>query len=156
MNAALYLNRVAQAVMVFLTCLLLCHCVQRSKQEAKVVWYIASKSPLTYCPKGHRLPAQGTLAAEYVYLGDRKTRFYIPPGRLLHRQQALELRALSKPKNHHYAGESPTVEDTIRWVYKAVYRTTVTGIVLAGMMVGGGAPADGSIADQLLEAAWED
>ena len=64
-------------------------------------WYVATQSPLTFCPKGYSLPPVRFRVAEgeYVYLGDRKTRFYIPSGCLLHRQQALELRALSKPEN---------------------------------------------------------
>ena len=48
-----------------------------------------------------------------------------------------------------------TVENTIRWVCKAVCRTSVTGIVLAACMIGG-APAEDSLAAQMMDAAWAD
>lgn len=101
-----------------LTCLLLAQCVHQpvaTEPEDPVEWYVASREPLTYCPKGHQLPRPGTvemIGAEYVYLADRKTRFHIPQGCMAHRNQALELREASKDdltrtKEHLLAATRP-------------------------------------------------
>lgn len=62
-------------------------------------WYVASKEPLTFCPKGHNLPGVkfGILDGEYVYLADRSSRFYIPTGKYAqyYRNQALIARDAS-------------------------------------------------------------
>ncbi|HBJ83026.1 MAG TPA: hypothetical protein DDZ88_03960 [Verrucomicrobiales bacterium] len=90
--------------LTWIVCLLLTQCAHFDKKtvEPKVhdrsEWYIASKEPLTYCPKGRVLPAANPFEkVTFVYLPDRRTRFYIPPGDKRHQQQALEWRASSPP-----------------------------------------------------------
>jgi hypothetical protein len=103
---------------LLLSCLLLAQCVRgpvKPDPAAPVDLYVASREPLTYCPKGHQLPRPDTgerIGAEYVYLADRKTRFYIPHGCMAHRNQALELREASKDdltrtKEHLLAATRP-------------------------------------------------
>ncbi|MBX7211087.1 MAG: hypothetical protein K1X78_22465 [Verrucomicrobiaceae bacterium] len=62
-------------------------------------WYVASQDPLTFCPKGYKLPGvkYGILDGEYVYLADRKSRFFIPTGKDAQRcrKQALVAREAS-------------------------------------------------------------
>lgn len=60
---------------------------------------MAARDPLTYCPKDHALPANGSrrnAGDGYVYLADHSARFYIPRDCLAHRKQALEWRTQSK------------------------------------------------------------
>lgn len=67
--------------------------------EAKNDWQMVSRDPLTYAPKGFTPPAAGSydaVGAEYVYLADRKTRFYVPPRKKEFRAQALAIREASK------------------------------------------------------------
>jgi hypothetical protein len=68
------------------------------KAALRTEWYIASQYPLTYCPKGHVLPAAKRFEqATFVYLPNRRTRFYIPPKDERHKQQALTWRASAPP-----------------------------------------------------------
>lgn len=134
---------------------------QQSVKHGKVTpveWYLAQRDPLTYCPKGHKLPppraAYGPIPT-YVYLEDRSTRFYIPPHAERHQEQALELRHLSKSKTQGLSTAPPTVNGTILWVGRALARTAVTGVWVTGMMFGG-VPQEGSIAEGMMEAVWED
>jgi hypothetical protein len=82
--------------------LLQVQCAHRTptpQPPVRIEWYVASREPLTYCPKGHQMPQAGTsemIGTEYVYLADRKTRFHIPRGCQAHREQALEWRENSK------------------------------------------------------------
>lgn len=89
---------------VTLVCLLITQCAHSDKKTVAPMlydrreWYIASQDPLTYCPKGRVLPAANPFEkVTYVYLPDRRTRFYIPPGDKRHQQQALAWRASSPP-----------------------------------------------------------
>lgn len=88
---------------VALVCLLLSQCAHSQKSVASKVQdrserHLASKDPLTYCPKGSVLPAANLFEKiTFVYLPDRRTRFYIPPGDKRHQQQALEWRASFPP-----------------------------------------------------------
>lgn len=90
------------AACLLVTCLLLSQCAHRKVAPpvaAGVAWDAAAHAPLTYCPKGHQLPAAGSASAqgaEFIYLMDRKTRYFIPPGCADHRRQALALREASK------------------------------------------------------------
>lgn len=62
-------------------------------------WYVASRDPLTFCPKGHALPGVkfGIIDGEYVYLADRSSRFFVPAGKdaQYYRNQALIAREAS-------------------------------------------------------------
>lgn len=124
------------------------------KTASSADWYIASHNPLTYCPKGHQLPQArvnyGPLPT-FVYLADRTTRFYIPPGATLHQQQAMKLRKLSMAENQRLP---PDVNRTMRWVSRALARTTVTSLVAAATMLVG-VPAEDSPAANALETVWE-
>lgn len=125
---------------------------------SSVEWYIAQRDPLTYCPTGHKLPpprAPYGSAPAYVYLADRSARFYIPPYAERHQEQALQLRQLSKSRTQGLPTGPPTVNGTIRWVGRALARTAVTGVWITGMMFGG-VPQEGSIAEGMMEAVWED
>jgi len=110
---------------------LLTQCAHRqetSKQAPahKVEWYIASKEPLTYCPKGQRLPKEGELpewGTEYIFLADRRTRFYIPPQHPHHRQQALALK-LASSKEPHQLGKD--TQQTMKWVASTPLRLALT------------------------------
>ena len=71
-------------------CLILVSCATQPASEASASakleqtnWYVASREPLTFCPKGYTLPEiqYGYLEGEYVYLSDRQTRFFIPRGK---------------------------------------------------------------------------
>lgn len=60
----------------------------------RVEWYLASKDPPTFSPKGYALPRPGSVEeaqAEYITVPGRPTRYYIPPGCVAHRQLALRL-----------------------------------------------------------------
>lgn len=150
----------------FLLAVVLSHCAHRppapdstiSRKESPLEWYVAQRDPLTYCPQGHKLPppraAYGP-APTYVYLADRSTRFYIPPGAARHHEQALELRRLSESGTRGLRASPPTLHDTTRWVRRALARTAVTGVVVAAAMFGG-APQESSIADDMMETVWED
>jgi hypothetical protein len=93
---------VRAAACLLVTGLLLSQCAHRNVAppgSVEVEWDAAAHAPLTYCPKGHRLPAAGSASAqgaEFIYLMDRKTRYFIPPGCADHRRQALALREASK------------------------------------------------------------
>lgn len=87
-----------------LVALSLCQCAHSDpkpvadKAALRTEWYIASQDPPTYCPTGHVLPAATPFEqATFVYLPDRRTRFYIPPKDERHKQQALAWRASAPP-----------------------------------------------------------
>lgn len=78
----------------------LCQCANSDskavtdKAVPRVEWYLASKDPPTFSPKGHALPRHGSVEdaqAEYITAQGRPTRYYIPPGCEAHRQLALRL-----------------------------------------------------------------
>lgn len=93
---------VRAAACLLVNCLLLSQCAHRQVAppgSVEVEWDAAAHAPLTYCPKGHRLPTPGSASAqgaEFIYLMDRQTRYFIPPGCADHRRQALALREASK------------------------------------------------------------
>ncbi len=127
-----------------ITCLvLLTHCAHRQETSKpapaqKVEWYIASKEPLTYCPKGQHLPKEGELpewGAEYIFLADQRTRFYIPPQHPDHRQQALALK-LASDKEPHRLGKG--TQQTMKWVASTPLRLAAT----MALMATGQGPAD--------------
>ncbi|MBL9129897.1 MAG: hypothetical protein JNG86_01765 [Verrucomicrobiaceae bacterium] len=104
---ALYSLSWAARALALLSCLFsVCACGTKAPpSSAKVEWYIASQEPLTYCPKGHTVPTSnnGVRKIEFVYLADRRTRFYIPDGCMAHRAQALDLRWKSRSWGHKSA-----------------------------------------------------
>lgn len=105
---------------------------------SKVEWYIARKEPLTYCPKGQRLPKKSELpewGAEYIFLADQRTRFYIPPQHPDHRQQALALKLASNKEPHQLTGGT---RQTMKWVATTPLRLAATMAVIAT----GQGPAD--------------
>lgn len=114
----------------------------------KTNWYVASKEPLTFCPKGYSLPKseRSYTVGEYVYLSDRKTRFFIPIGKdgARCRKEALAVRE-----------SSLTTEDKMR---RRTYNTVevVSGLLLRLSMFGlaAGAAAGGSPSEALMEAAF--
>jgi hypothetical protein len=118
-------------------------------------WYVAAKDPLTFCPRGYSLQSdRKEYRGEYVYLTDRKTRFFIPPGKdnLACLKQALAAKNASMSDNKKI---TRSVSSQIARVGKVVCRTVVTGFVLTASMIGG-APADDSPADQMMKAVWDD
>ena len=84
-------------------------------------WYVASEEPLTFCPKGYKVPGVqfGILDGEYVYLADRNSRFYIPGGQYaqFYRKQALVAREASLRDKRHFTG---SVASKIAWVGNAI------------------------------------
>lgn len=84
-------------------------------------WYVASKEPLTFCPKGYKLPGVqfGRLDGEYVYLADRSSRFYVPVGKdaQFYRKQALVAREASLRDKGNFTG---SVASKIAWVGNAI------------------------------------
>lgn len=110
-----------------LTCLILLAFVMASCQSApqqaqpaasleSAGWYVASEEPLTFCPKGYKLPGVqfGILDGEYVYLADRSSRFYIPTGTgaQYYRKQALVAREASFKQKNRFMG-SVTAKITV-------------------------------------------
>jgi len=85
----------------------LSHCAHWKASSVKIAWYVASKTPYTFCPVGHRLPSSGSAEAkhaEYVYLADRSARFYIPRGlsseKMLKQALAVRLASFSPSERH--------------------------------------------------------
>jgi len=85
-------------------CLLLSQCSHSPSyprtpvSQKKMEWQVIGHNPLTYAPKGVKPPetvSASSSVPEYVYLADRRTRFYIPPLAVEYRQRALAARAES-------------------------------------------------------------
>lgn len=97
-------------------------------------WYVASEEPLTFCPNGYKLPGvqYGILDGEYVYLADRKSRFYIPKGTgaQYYRNQALVARDASLRNQEGFAARS--VKSKIAWVGNAIGKAATWTVVLVG------------------------
>lgn len=97
-------------------------------------WYVASEEPLTFCPNGYKLPGvqYGILDGEYVYLADRKSRFYIPGGKgaQYYRNQALVARDASLRNQEGFAARS--VKSKIAWIGNAIGKAATWTVVLVG------------------------
>lgn len=133
--------------------ILLSQCAHREPAElpppAHVEWYIAQNEPLTFCPKGQHLPDQTvpSRGEEYIYLADRRTRFYIPPKHLVHRSQALALRQASLKEN----GMLPSsTQQTFQWVAKNTLRL----LLLPALVSVGGEDGDG--VKDTFAGMWQD
>ena len=144
---------IMRACLLLAGCLLLSHCAQREPAAPpspdQVEWYIARKEPLTFCPKGQHLPDQTvpSWGDEYVYLADRRTRFYIPPKHLGHRSQALALRQASLKEN----GMLPSsTQQTFQWVAKNTLRL----LLLPALVSVGGEDGDG--VKDTFAGMWQD
>lgn len=124
--------------------------VDPQKALAQTQWYEATREPLTYCPKGHVLPTPkwGMTTGEYVYLADRKSRFYIPEGKdhAHYRQQALAVReaSLAVGEKHLQSHES-----VAKLVGGCLLRLGLTAAVLP--IAVSGAPIE-----QAMEAIWSE
>ncbi len=147
-------HMLGQLIQALLACLWLTQCAHRESAvkspPPKVEWYIASKDPLTYCPKGQHVPQSGSwdaFGAEYVYLSDRSTRFYIPPKYPDHRHQALELRKVSLSESQKL---SSGTEATMAWVGKTMLRLSLSTALL--VVAGGGVNVDESV----LQDIWSE
>ena len=126
--------------------------VDPSQALEKSHWYVATTTPLTFCPKGYSLPSPrwGVTTGEYVYLADRKTRFFMPAGKdnVKYRNEALAVREASLG-----AGEKlnrPT-DATINWVSKTLLRLMLTSAFIIGSM-----NPDGVDSSPLIEKVWSD
>lgn len=128
-----------------LTCLILLAFVMASCQSApqqaqpaasleSAGWYVASEEPLTFCPKGYKLPGVqfGILDGEYVYLADRSSRFYIPTGTgaQYYRKQALVAREQSLKDQKGFVARS--IKSKIAWVGNSFARAATWTVVLVG------------------------
>lgn len=122
-------------------CLCLVSCAERPASPAasaekasleKTNWYVASREPLTLCPKGYSLPGpeDGRTMAEYVYLGDRKTRFFIPSGAstMRFREEALAAREVS-------LGFGQRLNRSMKTTGERLFALTVLTPVIAGAAV---------------------
>jgi hypothetical protein len=98
-------------------------------QSPKVEWYIACRQPLTYCPVGFEPPLHtGTRkGADYVYLADGQTRFYLPPHLPVAREQALQLRRASLSQDAVFRDGSIGVAN---WVGATILRLGLTAAVV--------------------------
>ncbi|MDP1588937.1 MAG: hypothetical protein Q8M07_14400 [Prosthecobacter sp.] len=131
-------------LVVTLVGLLLTQCAHRDEAAAtaaasKAEWYIASKEPLTYCPKGHPFPSDEAEGASFVYLADRRTRFHIPRhGGALHQQQALKMRQASLSASRKWFSST---EATASWVSQTLLRLSLSAsavaVILPAGLVGG-------------------
>lgn len=86
---------------------------QLPRAEPKIEWYVASKDPLTLCPRGYRLPHH--FFGTYVFLADRSQRFYIPdecPPEV--EKQALALREASLRLAEKNRGTAEKTLDTAK------------------------------------------
>ena len=93
-------------------------------------WYVASQEPLTFCPRGYSPPPAQSCLAEgaYVYLADRKTRFYIPAGSdtLAYRHRALATREASFSDSERF---TRSVSSKIAWVGNTVGQLALVTLV---------------------------
>lgn len=119
----------------------------------QVEWYIASQDPLTYCPKGHALPTgKSSEFSTFVYLADRRTRFYIPPKAMAPYRQALQLRQESTTASQRVFASS---ENTVEWVSKRLMQLALSAsaaavIVPAGLV--GGVP----VTPETFKTIWSE
>jgi hypothetical protein len=112
-------------------------------------WYIASKDPLTYCPKGRVLPAdKSSELSTFVYLADRRTRFYIPPQSGAHLRQALQLRQESLSASQRVFASS---ENTVEWVGRRILQVSTTAVL--GAFCGAGQGTGGGL-NELFDDMW--
>jgi hypothetical protein len=90
------MSTASSAAIILLSCFSLANCAKPAKAPAPVEWYVASTNPVTMCPKGFVVPAfKPSQAPTFVYLADRRTRFYIPPRNVAAMNQALAVREAS-------------------------------------------------------------
>ncbi|MDP1587582.1 MAG: hypothetical protein Q8M07_07570 [Prosthecobacter sp.] len=153
MNARPLLSPCWCLLISVLACQCLTQCAHPKKSASHPVppdagWYIASKGPLTYCPKGSVLPASSRHEpGAFVYLAGRRTRFYIPPNAMAHHRQALQMRKASLSASQSHLN-SP--KNTILWVGKRLLQVSLTSVVVVGIMVVGPSEAD------VFENIWFD
>ena len=104
----------------------------------KSAWYVAQEEPLTFCPKGHALPKceWGHTVGEYVYLEDRKTRFFVPAGaqHAHFRKQALAVREATLSPEFKRRRKSEKAADLVAEV--------ILRLIVAGLWVYGGAQGE--------------
>jgi hypothetical protein len=136
--------------------LCLCQCAHPEKKPGvadkaapQVEWYIASQDPLTYCPKGHALPAgKSSEFSTFVYLADRRTRFYIPPKAMAPYRQALQLRQESTTTSQRVFASS---HNTMEWVGRRILQVSATAVL--GAIFGAGQASGGGL-NELFADMW--
>jgi hypothetical protein len=116
-------------------------CTNPSSDEWKG-WYVAAQDPRTLCPRGHSLPQDraDVYVGDYVYLPDRKTRFFIPPGQvnLTYRDQALAAREASFTDTERF---KRSVASKAAFVGNTVGSLAVMTLVAMGQAGGSGGVA---------------
>jgi len=141
---------------------LLTQCAHRQEATkpvptSKVEWYIASKEPLTYCPKGYKIPVTTDdlhSGEEFIYLSDQRTRFYIPTRHPdpRYRQQALALRRASLSDSEKLKVGS---RQTMDWVASTMIRLTVTPLTFLAFAFGPGSAPENAVGEA-MDTIWDE